>query len=127
MKPDKFVLSIVVFLGLLAFIGGIVISGSTNYDVTPSDPFVQTLTGNNYSEYQQKIEEIKVTAEDDGVLAQFKLGKAVYNVVTSSLGQVGALVTNIFDFIEIPNELVGLIIVVIAIAVIFGGLYLIIS
>lgn len=127
MKPDKFVLSIVVFLGLLAFIGGIVISGSTNYDVTPSDQFTQTLTGNNYSEYQQKIEEIKVTAEDDGVLAQFKLGKAVYNVVTSSLGQVGALVTNIFDFIELPNELVGLLIVIIAIVVIFGGLYLIIS
>lgn len=127
MKPDKFVMSIIVFLGLLAFIGGIVISGSTNYDVTPSDQFTQTLTGNNYSEYQQKIEEIKVTAEDDGVLAQFKLGKAVYNVVTSSLGQVGALVTNIFDFIELPNELVGLLIVIIAIAVIFGGLYLIIS
>lgn len=127
MKPDQFIIGIILFLGLLSFIGGIVITGSSNYDVTPSNEFTQTLTGNNYTEYQEKVEEIQVSAEDDGYLAQFKLGKAVYNVVTSSLGQMGALVTNTFDFIEIDAQLVGLLIVIIAIAVIFGGLYIIIN
>lgn len=122
MKPNQLILGIIIFLGVLSFIGSMVLSGTNNYDVTPSDSFTETLTGNNYSEYKEKVEEIQVSAEDDGFLAQFKLGKAVYNVVTSSLGQVGALISNIADFVQLPTELVALIIVIIVISAIFGGL-----
>lgn len=127
MKPNQFILAIIIFLGVLSFIGSIILSGAENYDVIPSDQFTKTLTGNNYTEYQKKVEEIQVTAEDDGFLAQFKLGKAVYNVVTSSFGQASALLTTMSDYLELPAELVALLIVIVVISAIFGGLYLIIK
>lgn len=122
MKPNQLILGIILFLGVLSFIGSMILGGADNYNVTPSDSFTETLTGNNYSEYQQKVEEIQVSAEDDGFLAQFKLGKAVYNVVTSSFSQIGALVTNISDFVQLPAELVALIIAILVISAIFGGI-----
>lgn len=127
MKPNQFILAIILFLGLMAFMGSVVIDSSENYNIKPSDKFTETMTGNNYTEYQQKVEEIKVAAEDDGYLAKFKLAKAIYNVITSSFDQVGALITNLADYLELPAELVGLFIVIVVIGAIFGGLYLIIK
>ena len=127
MKPHQFVLMIVVFIGLLGYLGGVILGGANEYGLTPSDNFTEMLTGGNYSEYKDKVEQLQISAEDDGFLAQFKLGKSVLNIVTSSFGQVTALITNIATYLQIPYELTALVIVVIIIASIFGGIYLIIS
>lgn len=127
MKPHQFILMIVVFIGLLGYLGGIIIAGADEYGLEPSDEFTEILTGGNYSEYKEKVEQLQIDAEDDGFLAQFKLGKSVVNVVTSSFGQMTALITNVSTYLQIPFELTTLLIVIIIIVAIFGGIYLIIN
>lgn len=127
MKPHQFVLMIVVFIGLLGYLGNIIIGGANEYGLIPSDEFTEMLTGGNYSEYQEKVEQLQISAEDDGFLAQFKLGKSVLNIVTSSFGQMTALITNISTYLQIPFELTALVIVIIIIVAIFGGIYIIIN
>ena len=127
MKPHEFVLMIVVFIGILGYLGSIIIGGANQYGLEPSPEFTEMLTGGNYSEYKEKVEQLQISAEDDGFLAQFKLGKSVLNIVTSSFGQMTALITNLSTYLQIPFELVALAIVVIIILAIFGGVYIIIT
>ena len=127
MKPHQFILMIVVFIGILGYLGNAIIGGANKYGLEPSDEFTEMLTGGNYSEYKEKVEQLQISAEDDGFLAQFKLGKSVLNIVTSSFGQVTALITNLSTYLQIPYELTALLIVIIIIVAIFGGIYIIIN
>ena len=131
MKPHQFVLALVLFIGILSFLGSMIFSGTENYNVTPSNEFSTTMTGNNYSAYQQEVKNLENTAKntgaEDGFLAQYKLGIATMNLVSSSVSQAGSLVTGIGDFLGLPPQLVALLIVVIIVLAIFGGIYLIIG
>ena len=127
MKPEQFIIGIIVFIGILGFTGNLLLSGTSEYNITTSDEFTKSLTGNNYSEYTQKVEELKVAATNDGFLAQFLLGSAVYNVVKSSFSQVGSLISNISSYAGIPTEVTALIIVIIIVLAIFGGIKFILN
>lgn len=127
MRPHQYILTFIVLIGLLSVVGGMIIKGSTNYDITPSDEFVEITTGSNYSEYQDRIEEIKVSVEDDGFLAQFKLARAVYNAASSTFTQSEAIISNIATFIGIPYEIFAIGILIVIIMAVFGLFYLIIG
>jgi len=127
MKPEQLIIGIIVFIGTLAFTGHLLLSGTSNYNITPSDTFTKTLTGNNYSEYTENSEKLKVAATNDGFLAQFLLGSAVYNLVKSSLTQVATLITSISSYIGVPSELTALFAAIILIFAIFGGIKFILN
>lgn len=127
MKPEQFIIGIIVFIGLLGICGNLLLSGASEYNITPSNDFATSLTGNNYSEYVQKVQELEVAATDDGFLAQFLLGKAVYNVIKSSFSQVTSLIANISSYIGVPAEVTALFVVIILILAIFGGIKFILN
>lgn len=122
MKPNKIILGIILFLGVFSFIGFFILDGATTHGVVTSDEFSNAMTGDDYSEFSKKVEDLKVSAEDDGALAIYKIGKAVYSVITSSLSQITSIINNMLGFIEIPVELVTLFITLIIVAAIFGGI-----
>lgn len=132
MRPHQFVLALVLFMGVLSIIGGLVMSGSNNYDeVKPSNEFSEKLTGNNNSEYRDKVENLEKTAQEtggeDGFLAQYKLGIASLNLVSSSVSQASSVITGIAEYMQLPPQLIALFIVIVVILAIFGGIYLIMN
>lgn len=127
MKPEQFIIGIIIFIGVLSIAGNLVLSGAPNYNLSPSDTFTQSLTGSNYSEYSEKVEKLKVAATNDGFLSQFLLGDAVYNLVKSSFTEVGALIASLSSYIGIPTEITALIIAIIIITALFGGIKFILN
>jgi len=125
MKPHQYFLLFIVLIGTLGLAGTLILSGTGDDTITPTDNFTTILKGENYQEYKDSVDEIKVAAEDDGYLAQFKLAKAVYGAAKSTMTQSEALLTSLSNFMGLPYELVAMIILIVIILAVFALIYLV--
>lgn len=132
MRPEQFIIGIALFLGSLGIIGTLIVGSTLNYsEAEVSDEFSEMMTGSNYSEYRDRVENLQETASsttgEDGFLAQFKVANAVFSLVGASTSQAGAIITNVGDNLGIPSEVVVLFLTIVIISAIFGGIYLLVK
>jgi len=129
MKLHQYFLMFLVLLVSFQLIGNMVLSPTINYNVTPSNNLTNMLTGKNYTEFENKINQIADSSEagGDGFLAQYQTANLVWETTKETTSQAGSLIGSISGFIGLPQELTTLIIVILAILVVFAGIYLIVG
>jgi len=123
MKPHQYFLLFIILIGSLGIVGTLVLSGTGDETITPTDNFTTILKGEDYEAYKDSIEEIQVSAEDDGYLAQFKLAKAVLGAAKTTMAQSEALLGSLGSFLGIPTEVVALVVIIVIILGIFAFIY----
>ena len=129
MKPDKVILFCVLLIGIISIFGSIVLSGTSEETIQPSNNFTNILKGEDYDEYNKNVQKLRDAGGDgdDGFLAQFKLANAVYSAMKSLIPQSEALISSIGSFMGISEEVTSLIVITVIIVIVFGGIYLIIK
>lgn len=124
-KPHQFILIFIIFIGLLGFFGKFYLDIDIENENQADDTVAKIYTGGNYSEYENQVKAIDPSADGEGFLAQFKLGKSIFTGTKATFTQSKTFVSTIGDVIGVDVELTILLIVVISVLALFGIIYLI--
>lgn len=125
-KPENYLIGIIVFISLSAFIGYGAMSAGSNYGKTTSNEFAEVTVAMNSTEYSDSIDNIQLTAESDGFLAAFKMAAAVFNTIKTTLSSAVSIVPTVLLYLGMPNVIASLLSVLFNIVVIFGVIYLLV-
>lgn len=125
-KPHQFLLIFIIFIGLLGVLGKFYLDIDVRYGNDADNTVAKLYTGGNYSEYRTQVNAIDPSAEGEGFLAQFKLGKSTLTAVKATFSQSETFVEEAGGVIGINVDITTLIIIVISVLAVFGILYLII-
>lgn len=126
LKPHQFILIFIIFIGLLGVFGKFFLDIDIEYGNKADDTVSKLYTGGNYSEYETQVKAIDPSADGEGFLAQFKLGKSIFTGIKATFSQSKTFMETIGTTLELDVELTTLLIIVISILAIFGIIYLII-
>jgi len=125
-KPHQFILIFIMFIGLLGIFGRFYLDIDVNYGNKADDTVSRIYTGGNYSEYENQVKAIDPSADGEGFLAQFKLGKAVFTGLKGTFDQSKTFIVDIGKVLGVNIDITSLLIIVICVLAIFGIIYLII-
>lgn len=123
MKLHHYIIMFVMGIGVILFMGTMFIDTAQYYNVDIGGQFSDMVTGEDYQQFTDDIEDIKDSAEEDGWLAQFKIARALYTAVKNTFSVAENIISNLGSFLGIPSILTAFIIVILIISVIFAGIY----
>lgn len=123
MRVHQYLLAFVLLIGSLTLIGTMIISGASNHEVEVSDNFSKTMTGENYDEYSETIENIEAPGVEDGFLGEYRVARNVFHTVRTTFSQAGAVITTLGGFLGLPAQLVALFVTMITVMAVFATIY----